>query len=90
MANNVQAVSIEKVLKHYNLLLSFEPLPNGFIGKCPIHNGDNPSHFIVDTSDNSWVCHGSCSKRGDVVDFVMQKENVNRKRAMARLREWFP
>ena len=42
---------------------------------CPFHKEDTPS-FCVDTAKNLWFCHGSCHEGGNVITFIMKKENL--------------
>lgn len=36
-------------------------------GRCPIHQGDNPTSFSVNTEKQVFYCH-ACQARGDVID----------------------
>lgn len=52
----------------------FIRMPNSGNAKCPLHNDDTPS-FAVYKKDNRWHCFGGCGG-GDVVDFIMKKNNL--------------
>lgn len=51
---------------------------------CPFHEDHNPS-LSVDPVENVWHCFG-CGKGGSSIDFVMQKEGIDFKAAVDRLR----
>lgn len=40
------------------------------IGPCPIHGGDNPQAFSVDSERNVWFCFTGCRRGGNVVDLA--------------------
>jgi DNA primase len=50
---------------------------------CPFHEEREPS-FMVDTADDHFHCFG-CKARGDVISFVMRRDNVPFTEACARL-----
>jgi len=41
---------------------------NKLVGYCPQHNGSSGTAFQVNTSDNSWYCHG-CQEGGGAVQY---------------------
>jgi hypothetical protein len=43
---------------------------NRWVGKCPIHNEQNGTAFVVHP-DEKWQCYGKCARQGDVVDLEM-------------------
>jgi DNA primase len=52
-------------------------------GLCPFHSEKTPS-FSVSSADNVYYCFG-CGVRGDVIDFVMEREQVDFARAVESL-----
>jgi len=52
--------------------------------RCPTHHGHNPTSFYVDHQKNYWFCH-SCSKGGNAISFLMEKEKKSFKEAVLML-----
>ncbi|HEX6422307.1 MAG TPA: DNA primase [Acidimicrobiales bacterium] len=52
-------------------------------GLCPFHSEKTPS-FSVNANENVFYCFG-CQAKGDVIDFVMEKEQVDFPAAVERL-----
>ena len=52
---------------------------------CPFHQ-EKTASFSVDLEKNRWRCYG-CGKGGDVINFVMDKENLTFPLAVRRLLE---
>jgi DNA primase len=78
-----QALSILKVLAHYNLV----PDKNNRL-KCPFHDDKSPS-FQVYPKTNTWNCFSSnCSAgNGDQVDFIMKYEKISKHEAILKAKE---
>jgi len=53
--------------------------------KCPFHADDKPSLKIY-TATNTFNCFG-CGKNGDVIEFIQQKENCNKRQALLKATE---
>ncbi len=47
-----------------------------FSAPCPFHNETHPSFFIY-PEQQSWHCFGACNTGGDVISFIMKKENMD-------------
>lgn len=88
--NSVKAsVSILQILKHYNLEEHFKRNGDSLSGKCPLHDGDNPTQFRVSLSKNCWNCFGQCKRGGNILDFVSIREHVSIREAAIKIAEWF-
>lgn len=84
-----RSVSIVQILEHYGLTSKLRQSGDKFSGPCPIHNGDNSSHFRVSISKNCWNCFGKCQRGGNILDFVSLKEGVSIRQAALLIQEWF-
>lgn len=84
-----KSVSIVQILEHYGLTSKLRQSGDKFSGSCPIHNGDNPTHFRVSISKNCWNCFGKCQRGGNILDFVSLKEEVSIRQAALLIQEWF-
>src|SRR6185295_1399722 len=84
-----KSVSIVQILEHYQLTSKLRRNGDSFSGPCPIHNGDNATHFRVSISKNCWNCFGKCKRGGNILDFVSLKENVSVREAALLIQEWF-
>ena len=68
-------VSMEMVLKHYNVFEALsEVAGKNVLGCCPIHQGTNQRQFSVYLAKSIWRCFGSCDTGGNVLDFVSKME----------------
>jgi len=81
-----ESVRFEQVLNHYGVKLKSTKGVE-LLGHCPFHDDKNPS-FQVNTKKRLFYCHG-CGAKGNVLDFVSQKEAVSIREAALLLSEWF-
>ena len=51
---------------------------------CPFHSERSPS-FVIYPESGSWRCFGSCAEGGDVISFIMKKENLSFVEALENL-----
>ncbi len=56
-----------------------------FRGLCPFHHDRNPS-FYVTPERQFWICFG-CGRKGDLINFVMEREGLEFKDALKVLAE---
>lgn len=56
-----------------------------FRGLCPFHPDRNPS-FYVTPERQFWICFG-CGRKGDLINFVMEREGLEFKEALKLLAE---
>lgn len=82
-------ITMEQVLTHYGVLGAFKRTGYRLSGACPIHNGNNPTQFRVDTEKNLWNCFSECKQGGNVLDFIAKKEDISVHDAALRACEWF-
>jgi len=80
-------VTIAMLLGYYDINLR-ESGKNSLVGACPLHHGDNPNAFRVDTERNLFNCFTHCGG-GSVIDFVMKKEKLSCYHAALRIYKTF-
>ena len=83
------AITMEQVLKHYNLLEQLKRSGDSLSGPCPIHKGTNPTQFRVSLSKNVWNCFSECKHGGNTLDFIAKMEGVSIHSAALNAIEWF-
>lgn len=69
-------VSIEQILDRRGLLCGLRRRGHRLVGPCPVHDGDNPTAFVVDCRRDLWNCHTAC-RGGDVVELVRALDGVS-------------
>ena len=77
-------IDVEKILNYYNINYNYH---GDYIRcKCPIHNGDNPTAFVVNDKF-LWSCHTGDCGNGDVFTFIEKMEDVDFINATKKLAE---
>lgn len=49
---------------------------NEWRGSCPLHNGNNPTGFVVYETEKRWQCFSGDCGNGDALDFVMKWKDM--------------
>jgi len=80
-------ITIKEILEHYGLLVSMRQRKDELIGLCPFHKESNPS-FRVSLTKNAYRCFG-CKAKGNILNFVQQKESVELREAGFLIAQWF-
>lgn len=84
------AITMEQVLKHYSIYDKFKWSGKQLTSSCPIHKGDSPTQFSVNTDKNVWKCFSpNCKKGGNALDFIVEMEKVSIHAAANKAIEWF-
>ncbi|MDD2493876.1 MAG: CHC2 zinc finger domain-containing protein, partial [Tissierellia bacterium] len=81
-------LDINKLLNHYK----FNHIKqNGKMIRacCKIHDGNNPTAFVIDSETSLWYCHTNNCGGGDVYDLVEKMENISFKNAVHWLASFF-
>lgn len=78
-------ITLEYELDRRGLLGTLKRKPVALVGPCPIHGGDNPTAFVVDTQRQLWHCFTGCQKGGDIFDLVRAIDGLSFPAAMAYL-----
>jgi phage/plasmid primase-like uncharacterized protein len=55
---------------------------------CPFHQGSNKTAFSVNLQTGGFFCFSCGAKGGDLVDYVMQRDSLDFKRAAQSLGAW--
>jgi len=76
-----QRVDIVEVVSRYTPLKRAGSI---YKGLCPFHGERTPS-FVVFPHSGTWHCFGACGTGGDVITFVMRKENLEFREAIELL-----
>jgi DNA primase len=82
-----QAVSLEAVLRHYQIP-GLRRHPDQLQGCCPLHRGRRDDSFRAHLSKNIFQCF-ACQAHGNVLDFVAGMERCSIREAALRLQQWF-
>ncbi|MFC1897040.1 DNA primase [Chloroflexota bacterium] len=68
-----QRTDIVEVISQY---ASLKKAGRTFRALCPFHSEKHPSFFVY-PEQQSWHCFGACNTGGDVLSFIMKKENID-------------
>jgi DNA primase len=82
-----QAVSLEAVLRHYQVP-GLRKRGHQLVGRCPIHRGQRDDSFRASLSKNAFHCF-ACPAGGNVLNFVAAMEKCSIRQASLRLQGWF-
>lgn len=82
-------VPIEAVLLQYYRLDNLKRDGTKLSGPCPVHNGNNPRSFSVDTTRDLWHCFTKCQGGGNQLDLVAKKEDISIREAALKLQAFF-
>ena len=59
------------------------------MGPCPVHGGDNPRAFHVDTNKSLWFCFTGCQRGGNQLDLVAAVRDISVRDAALALKRHF-
>ncbi|MGA3239962.1 MAG: CHC2 zinc finger domain-containing protein [Bryobacteraceae bacterium] len=82
-----QAVSLEAVLRHYQVP-GLRKCGHQLVGRCPIHRGRRDDSFRASLSKNAFHCF-ACQAGGNVLNFVAAMEKCSIRQAALWLQGWF-
>ena len=82
-----QAVSLETVLRHYQVP-GLRKRGQQLVGRCPIHRGRRADSFRASMDKNAFHCF-ACQAHGNVLNFVAAMEQCSIRQAALRLQQWF-
>ena len=69
-------IDVVKLLEHYDFA---QMSPDGLMMRacCKLHNGDNPSAFVINTETGLWYCHTGDCGGGDIFTLVQAMEDID-------------
>ncbi len=56
-----------------------------YTGFCPFHDNKHTPAFVVWPESGTWRCFGQCNEGGDIFKFMMKREGLEFKDALAKL-----
>jgi len=78
--------NFKTILEHYKFN-NIKIYGNTIRAACKIHNGNNPTAFVVNLDNNLWYCHTGDCGGGDVFTLVEKLERVSFKQAVKIIAE---
>ena len=75
----IDADEIKQRIDIVDYISRYTPLTKAgrqYKGLCPFHT-EKTASFYVYPDQGSWHCYGACSTGGDVISFLMKKENLS-------------
>ena len=79
-------LDVEKILEHYNAK-GIAHYGDFIRCCCPIHNGDNPTAFVMNTEKGLWSCKTNDCGDGDIFTLVEKMEDMNFPQAVQKVAE---
>jgi DNA primase len=76
-----QKTDIVEFISQY---VALQKAGRNFKGLCPFHSEKTPSFFVF-PDQQTWHCFGACGTGGDVISFLMRKEQVDFREALSIL-----
>lgn len=76
-----QRLNIVEVISAY---VPLKKAGRNYKGLCPFHGEKTPS-FVVFPDTQHWHCFGACGTGGDVITFIMRRENLSFSEALKML-----
>jgi DNA primase len=68
-------LDVERILKYYDFD-GAKPSGNKIRSCCKIHDGNNPTGFVIDVDTGLWSCHTSDCGSGDIFHLVQRLEDI--------------
>lgn len=68
-------LDIERILEYYKFS-NVKPSGNKMRACCKLHDGDNPTGFVIDVETGLWSCHTSDCGKGDVFHLIQKLDEV--------------
>lgn len=79
-------LDVEKILDYYNAK-GIAHYGDFIRCCCPIHNGDNPTAFVMNTEKGLWSCKTNDCGDGDIFTLVEKMEDMNFPQAVQKVAE---
>ena len=75
-------VSLQALVESSGIVLKKQG--KDYLGHCPFHDDKTPS-LVISPDKNLWHCLGACDEGGDVIQWVMKREGLSFRDAVALL-----
>lgn len=72
------------IVEFISSYVNLQKAGRNYKGNCPFHSEKTPS-FVVFPETQGWHCFGACNTGGDIFSFLMKKEGLSFKEALAEL-----